>query len=146
MSSAKDNMWRSVRHEDFPDGVVNDGKAALGVLYPDFEPKLITGGRRKGQYRDPDVVVKDGCVSTGGGTSLFNKKGVFPPKYWEEFHIPISTVIPDSLVLTGPKYNKVFDADHYQIEVRCGKMTIEAFKGALDNLARNAIVQQCADK
>jgi hypothetical protein len=91
-------------------------------------------------------VVKDGSVSTGGGTSLSNKKGVFPPKYWEEFHITISTVIPDSLVLTGPKYNKLFDADHYQIEVRCGKMTIEAFKGALDNLARNAIVQQCADK
>ena len=61
-------------------------------------------------------------------------------------HIPISTVIPDSLVLTGPKDNKLFDADHYPIEVRCGKMTIEAFKGALDNLARNAIVQQCADK
>jgi len=146
MSSTKVNMWRSVRIEDFPDGIITNGKAVTGVLYPDFEPRLITGGKRKGQYRDPDVVISDGCISKGGGTSLFDKPGVFPPKYWDEFQVPKDTVIPNSLILTGPKYNKQFNADHYQIEVRSGKMTIEAFKGALDNFARNAIVQQCANK
>ena len=35
--------------------------------------------------------------------------------------------------------NKTFDADHWQIESVAGTMAMDAMKGALDNLARNAI-------
>ena len=40
--------------------------------------------------------------------------------------------------------NKTFDADHWQIESVAGTMAMDAMKGALDNLARNAIVRLIA--
>jgi hypothetical protein len=41
------------------------------------------------------------------------------------------------VVYTG--HNDTYDADHYQIEARTGRLSVEAYKGALDNLARNAV-------
>jgi hypothetical protein len=51
------------------------------------------------------------------------------------------TVIPESLVVRFTGYNKIFDANHYQIESKAKMMRMDSFKGALDNLARNAIVK-----
>jgi hypothetical protein len=119
------------------------------VLYPDFEPKLITGGKKKGTFRAPDVDVFQGSddmqyVRSGGGTSLFNKPGVFPAKFWLAFNIPQGTEIPASLRLRGPHYNAGFDADHYQIEPGAKIMRLDSYKGALDSFARAAVVRSIA--
>ena len=55
MAETKVAMWRSVRKEDFASVLTPEGMPVKGVLYPDFERRLITGGKRKGQYRPPDV-------------------------------------------------------------------------------------------
>ena len=49
--------------------------------------------------------------------------------------------MPDSLVVKNTGYNKRFKATHYQIESRAQLMTKTAMQGALDNLARCAIVR-----
>jgi hypothetical protein len=57
------------------------------------------------------------------------------------FEIPEGTVVPASLVVRETGYNQRFKANHYQIECAAKSMPIDAFKGALDNLARNAIAR-----
>jgi hypothetical protein len=68
-------------------------------------------------------------------------KGVFKGKSWLSFEIPEGTVVPASLVVRETGYNQRFKANHYQIECAAKSMPIDAFKGALDNLARNAIAR-----
>jgi len=142
MSTTDTSMWRSVRKEDFPDGVSRDGKPAPGVLYPSFEPRLIPGANRV-RPADVETFTSDEgeFVRSGGGTSLFDRKNVFGAKYWFYFDIPNGTEVPDSLFLKGPDYNSRYEANHYQIEPRARIMRVDAYKGALDNFARNAIAR-----
>lgn len=58
--------------------------------------------------------------------------------------LPGGTDIPESLKLAGPDWNEQRQANHYQIECKARNMRLDAFKGALDNLARNAIVRSIA--
>ncbi|WP_255357721.1 hypothetical protein [Rhodanobacter sp. Root627] len=76
-----------------------------------------------------------------GGTSLFDVKSVFKGKSWLCFEIPEGTVIPASLVVRETGYNPRLKANHYQIECAAKSLRIYAFKGAVDNLARNAIAR-----
>jgi hypothetical protein len=136
-------MWRALRKENYTEGLPVDEKSVTGVLYPDFERKWIESTK---SWRRPDVTVvpgEDGLeVKTAGGTSLFDKARVFKGKSWLYFKIPNGTEIPDSLSLTGPKWNETFGANHYQIGPHA-RMLVESYKGALDNFARNAIVRAC---
>jgi hypothetical protein len=145
MTKSPTNLWRGVRVEDFPSGVIIDEDPAEEILYPDFERKQI-GKKRNGapKYREPDVEVVKGIVQTGGGTSLFNKDKFFNGKSWQYFYIPEGTEIDPRLKLTGPEYNDYFKADHYQIEVD-KQLRIDSYKGALDNLARAAIKKAYED-
>lgn len=146
MAKTTTELYRSVQKRDFKDGVIVDDKAVAGVLYPSFEDKQY---KSKGVWktRRADIYpYKDKgewFVGTDGGTSLFDKSGCFGHIYWFYFTIPEGTVIPDSLKIRNTGYNETYEATHYQIEARA-PMTLEAFKGALDNLARNAIVQSLA--
>jgi Tse2 ADP-ribosyltransferase toxins len=99
--------------------------------------------------RDLRVVVGDKGdpeVLPGGGTSLHDASGWFPAK---DFWIPKGTVYcseeiyirRDSKEKTSPHNDKV-KGYHYQLEPKT-RMTVAAFKGALDNMARAAVVQQC---
>jgi hypothetical protein len=142
------DLYRSVQQKDFRDGVIVDGKAVAGVLYPSFEDKRY---KSKGEWktRRADIYpYKDKgnwFVGTDGGTSLFDRHGCFGHIYWFYFTIPKGTVVPDSLNVRETGYNSTYDANHYQIEAQ-NPMTLNAFKGALDNLARNAVVQSLAGK
>lgn len=138
MTKTELKLYRSLRKEQFPNGTVIEEKPAPDVLYPDFEPRVLPSGKR----RPADVMLsKDKqWVHPNGGTSLFDKPNVFKSRGWTAFDIPEGTIIPASLVVRHTGFNQTFQANHYQIE--CGKMiTLEAFKGALDNLARNAVIR-----
>jgi hypothetical protein len=139
-------LYRSI-HKTTPgydDGTVVDGKAVVGVLYPDLEPRRIS----KTRMRPADLPMFTGergipMVRNNGGTSLFDKPNVLPggATVWHSFKIPQGAVIPDSLVVRFTGHNSAFGADHYQIEIRAQTMSVVALKGALDNLARNAVVR-----
>lgn len=139
MPQTEVDLFRSVRTDQFPHGTVVDEKPAPEVLYPDFEPRLLPSGKR----RQADVTLSEDkqWVKSGGGTSLFDRPDVFKAKGWSTFAIPNGTVVPDSLVVRFTGFNQSFQANHYQIESRTELMRVEAFKGALDNLARNAVVR-----
>ncbi|WP_338845438.1 hypothetical protein V8J88_17105 [Massilia sp. W12] len=142
MSQTDTDFYRSVLIAQFPGGTIIDKNPAPEVLYPDFEPRVLPDGR----VRDADIekqIDKDGSVwvKSRGGTSLFDKDAVFPRKKWTTFHIPNGTEIPDGIIIRFTGYNKKYDANHYQIESKAGLMRIDAYKGALDNLARNAIAR-----
>lgn len=135
-------LWRSVRKEDFPQGTVIEGQPAPCVLYPDFYARLLPNGA----FREADVELvrdKNGVewVKSLGGTSLFDKKNVFKGKSWLSFEIPEGTPVPESLVVRKTNFNQRYQANHYQIECASKTMRVDAFKGALDSLARNAIAR-----
>lgn len=145
------DLYRSVRKEDFPDGVVVDDHAVTGVLYPAFEDKTYevkVRGQTETRKRRADLYPKPfrggQVVDPGGGTSLFDKSGAFGSRHWWYFKLPEGTVIPESLKIRHTGHNDVYNAEHYQIEV-VARMKLEAFKGALDNLARNAVTKACED-
>lgn len=139
-------LFRSINKSDerFPDGPIVNGAAVVGVLYPDFTPRSLPRGGARPADVETFVDSKGATqVRSGKGTSLFDKPHVLPggAKYWHSFKIPKDTVIPDSLLVRKTGRNEKFGADHWQIEVRTGSMEIESMKGALDNLARNAVVR-----
>jgi hypothetical protein len=141
------DLFRSIHKKTagFEKGLIVDDKAVTGVLYPDFESRELGGGRTRAA--DVDTFIGEAGVTmvrTGGGTSLFNKAFVLTggTKIWHNFTIPKDTIIPDSLKVRFTNTNVKFKADHYQIEIKAGTMSVDAMKGALDNLARNAIVRQ----
>ena len=135
-------LWRSVRAEQFPDGTVIDGAPAPGVLFPDFHPREVSPGNTRAADVD---LFKDTAgnewIKQGGGTSLFDRADVFKGKGWRSFTLPKGTVVPESLTVRFTGRNARFAADHYQIECVAKTMRVDAFKGALDNLARNAVVR-----
>ncbi len=145
MSETKLDLFRSVRIEQFPNGTIVDGQPAAELLYPDFEDRQLPNGK----IRNADIdkfsdANGDQWIKAGKGTSLFDRANVFTKKGWLSFTIPNGTVIPDSLIIPFTGHNKMFSANHYQIECKAKVMRMDAFKGALDNLARNAIVQSIA--
>jgi hypothetical protein len=132
-------LYRSVHEEQFPNGPMIDGKAVTGVLYPDFvDRKLKSGKIRKA---DVQLTSDNKSVLSKGGTSLFDRDKVFRGKSWFSFPIPNGTVVPSSLEVRHTGFNDSLEANHYQIECTSKRMPIESFKGALDNLARNAVVR-----
>jgi Tse2 ADP-ribosyltransferase toxins len=135
------DLYRSCRVEQFPNGVMDELEPAPGLLDPDFYPKKL----KEGRIRPPDVEIEmiEGVewVRAGGGTSLFDRPGVFTKPGWLSFEIPEGTPIPESLVVRKTDYNEWFKATHYQIEPKARMMTKEALQGALHNFARCAIAR-----
>lgn len=138
MAKTEVELFRAVRIEQFPDGVIVNDKPAIGILYPDFHSRTLPNGRTR--EADVDLTEDKSTVLPGGGTSLFDKPNVFKSKGWLSFCIPKATIVPDQIQVKYTNRNSSFDADHYQIECVV-PMRIDAFKGALDNLARNAVVR-----
>ena len=135
------DLYRSCRIEQFPDGVLDGSEPAPGILEPDFYPKPLGGGGSRAADVQVDEIDGVEWVRSGGGTSLFDRAGVFTKSGWLSSEIPEGTPIPDSLVVVSTGYNKRFKATHYQIESKAGMMTKEAMQGALGNFARSAIAR-----
>ncbi len=84
-------------------------------------------------------------VEAGGGTSLFNVDGWFGFGHWKYFEIPNGTEYGDNLKIKkgrSKRANKSGNRSghHYQIEPKT-RMTVQAYKGALDNFARAAVAR-----
>lgn len=152
MTTTEIHLYRSVRKDDFPAGVIVDDHAVTGVLYPSFKDstyQTVVRGKTETKTRRADVYpyshLGDEVIDPGKGASLFDKANCFGTKHWWYFKIPKGTIIPDSLRIRYTGYNDTYNADHYQIEAASQRMPVETYKGALDNLARNAIVKLYED-
>jgi hypothetical protein len=122
-----------------------------GVLYPRWEDTQRFSRQRNQVITDQaDLTVvagKDGLeVEPDGGTSLHDVAGWFPNK---DFWIPKGTeycaeeiYIRKDPRLKVSQYNQKIAGHHFQLEPKT-RMTVAAFKGALDNMARAAVVKQC---
>lgn len=151
MSTTTTNLYRAIKNGTFADDkFVEDDKPVPGLLYPRFETTAYIDGSGNTQFSNADVTVHNLStgdeVDAGGGTSMFDVNGWFGFGYWKYFHVPNGTEYPDNLVIKRGKSkrkNKTGSREgyHYQIEPKT-RMTVEAYKGALDNFARNAIVKQ----
>jgi hypothetical protein len=142
------DLYRPVRRAGvFKRGVIQNGRAVEGVLYPDFDARTYFSNKlQRVVSRPPDVSVDaDGGVAEGSGPALFDRNGVFGRAAWHYFTIPQGTPVDYSLVVRHTGRNARLGAEHYQIEVRTGGTTVAAYKGALDNLARAAVVKLYED-
>jgi hypothetical protein len=145
MAKTDVDLWRGV-HTSEMKALETETGPVIGVLYPTLTRKEIGKDKETGKprYREPDVVIRDGLVQRHGGTSLFDIDRFFPGKTWNFFKIPKDTEIDPLLRLKGPDWNDRFKANHYQIEV-ARPVTVEAYKGALDNFARAAFAKRYVD-
>lgn len=151
MATTDTDLYRSVMGGDFK-SIKLGVYPGDGVLDPRWESKEYYSNKLKKMVTSQaDVTVvtggKDGPdVLPDGGTSLHDVPGWFPSK---EFFIPAGTEYSDEIVrirkdnkLKTSPYNSRLQGYHYQLEPRI-RMTVEAFKGALDNMARAAVARQC---
>ena len=146
MPTTNTDLYRAVINGSFEgDELIKDGKPVTGVLYPRFEDTTYIDYQGKEQTSFADVTVIGSDVDKGGGTSMFDVEGWFGFSNWKYFHVPNGTEYPDGLFIkrgSSVRTNKSgkLRGRHYQIEPK-NRMTVEAYKGALDNFARNAVVR-----
>jgi hypothetical protein len=147
MPSTTATLYRAIKNGTFKDDeLVKDGEPAAGLLYPRFETTTYIDGFGIEQVSKADVTVIGDDVEKGGGTSMFDVDGWFGFTHWKYFCVPAGTEHPDSIVVKRGKSKRTNKSGsrsgyHYQIEPKT-RMTVLAYKGALDNFARNAIVKQ----
>jgi hypothetical protein len=142
MAKIEKHLYRSVRKDEFPYGVLTEsGDAVEGILYGDIDPRTVTVRGQKTTRQDWRQN-SEGYFKTGHGTSLWDKQGVFGYSNWHYFTLPEGITIPPSLNLAEGNWSDRYQATHWQIEVANGvKLRADALRGALDNLARNCIVR-----
>jgi len=143
------HLYRSVMGNDFKKiklGVYPGD----GVLDPRWETTQYFNRKRNKTVisrADVEVVLGDKGpeVKSGAGTSLHDVSGWFPCK---EFWLPKGTEYSDEILIKKDGVEKSSPSNpdvsgyHYQLEPKT-QMTVLAFKGALDNMARAAVVLQC---
>lgn len=125
---------------------VVEGEPVVGLLYPRFEDSSYIDASGIERTSAADVKIESGKVQGGGGTSMFDVEGWFGHTNWRYFHVPVGTCYPDSLLIRKGRSNRMnrsgsLSGRHYQIEPR-NPMTVDAYKGALDTFARNAVAKQ----
>jgi len=153
MSTTTVRLFRGVRKDAFADGVVVDDKPATGILYPSFESRVFERARADGgvdrRIRPADTrpfAVDDVMmVAAFKGTSLLDRQRAFGSAHWRYFTIPAGTEVPGSILVRHTGRLEAYAAEHYQIEPAMGRMRLDAYRGALDNLARSAVVRFIAE-
>jgi hypothetical protein len=76
---------------------------------------------------------------------MFDVDGWFGFSHWKYFQVPKGTEYPDNLVIKRGRSRRTNKSGnrsgyHYQIEPK-NRMTVMAYKGALDNFARSAVAR-----
>lgn len=113
-----------------------------------IRPNMGYVNRRTGRVRPADITTETGeggavFVPDAGddsreGVSVSTSCGGFGYDGWCYFLLPEDTTIPEGLdIAHTPTRN---DDGHYSIRCR-NRMRMDAYEGALDNLARNAIAK-----
>lgn len=154
MPETNTSLYRAVPEGTMDGPFVVDDKPVEGLLYPRFYTTTYEDADGKERTSQADLTTytddKSGAemVKDDGGTSMHDAEGWFGNDTWRYFHIPEKTKYPDSLnIKRGKKKKKnrtgTVSGRHYQIEPK-HPMTVLSYKGALDNFARNAVVQQVA--
>lgn len=88
-------------------------------------------------------------VLADGGTSMHDVPGWFGYAQWSYFFVPMGTEYCDDTLYIkrdkNPKWNRsrTVKGRHYTVRPKT-RMTLDAYFGALDNLARAAIVRSVA--
>jgi hypothetical protein len=139
--SVMDKKFKSIKIGLYPGDGVLDPRWESHQYFSKKLNRMVTSAA------DVDIVAgKDGPeVQTGGGTSLHDVPDWFPTK---EFWIPKGTEYTEEISIRKDAKQKTCPSNpnlkgyHYQLEPRT-QMTVIAFKGALNNMARAAVVQQC---
>jgi hypothetical protein len=149
MATTTTDLFRSVMGDAFKrikDGVY-PGDGILDPRWTDTQRFVKRTGKWKTDRADVKIVAgKDGPeVETGGGTSLHDVSGWYLGR---EFRIPAGTEYSDEIYIKKDDKLKTSEATgvsgrHYQLEPRT-QMTVLAFKGYLDNMARAAVARQVA--
>lgn len=150
MPKTNADLFRAIKNGTFKDDeFVKNNAPVVGLLYPRFEATSYIDGSGKEQVSDVDVTIHrlpaGDEVEAGGGTSMFDVDGWFGFGFWKYFKIPKDTEYPENLVIKRGRSERTNKAGtrsgyHYQIEPK-NRMTVEAYKGALDNFARSAVAK-----
>lgn len=146
MPKTSTNLYRAITKDSMEGPFVVDDKPVAGLLYPRFESSTYVDSSGLERTSPADVDIISGEVQKGGGTSMFDVKGWFGFTNWEYFHVPKETEYMENLFIRAGKSLRTnksgkLTGRHYQIEPK-NPMTVDAYKGALDHFARNAVVQQ----
>jgi hypothetical protein len=146
------DLYRAIKEGSFDMPFIVDGEAVDGLLHPRFHDTSYINAEGEEKTSSADVtlyneaVTKAEMVKTGGGTSMFDVSGWFGLDSWEYFHVPKDTEYSEGLSIIKGKNNrrnrdKTLRGRHYQIEPK-NPMTVDAYKGALNNFARAAVAKQ----
>jgi hypothetical protein len=149
MAETTQHLYLSVMAGDF--GRITAGVyPGDGVLYPRWVAQdRYVARHAKWVIDQADVDIVEGDdgpdVLPGGGTSLHDVAGW---SHGKEFWVPIGTIYSDEIVIRSVSALKTslqtgVSGRHHHLEVRA-RMSVSAFKGALDNMARAAVVRQLA--
>lgn len=160
MTNIELNLYRSCKKRDWGNRKASDELRSQAFLSADGRTSLHPNYgfiRKDNSVRPSDVTVFDqdgekwirgvNDVKSGGtpwvswkeGVSVGKSKQAMPySEGWFDFLLPEGTSIPASLdVKPTPSRS---NPDHYSIRLK-NQMTQDAYHGALDNLARNAIAK-----
>ena len=149
MAQTQTHLYRSVMDERF---MIKIGDyPGDGVLDPRWEKSTYVDRKGKTRRSRADVNVTLGAngpeVEVARGTSLHDV-----PRWYSfpDFWIPEGTEYSDADIhvhkdvdLRTSPYNPKLPGFHYQLEPKY-QMAVLSFKGALDNMARAAVVRQIA--
>ena len=141
LPSTTRSYYRALRN----DGPFSEEPASAedtqGYLYPDFEPRTYTLSNGQQRTRAAEVDTVRGLVQTGKGTSLLGDPEFFDQAHWHDFVIPTVARRGDTKIGRGRRQKTT---PHFQIEL-VNPATRDAFRGALDTLARNAYAKAWED-
>ena len=149
MAKTQTHLYRSVMDERF--AITIGEYPGDGILDPRWQESTYVDKKGKTRTSRADVVVTSGAggpeVGAGRGTSLHDV-----PRWYSypDFWIPEGTDYSDADIRihkdedrrTSP-YNPKLSGFHYQLEPT-RQMAVLTFQGALNNMARAAVVRQIA--
>lgn len=154
MTQISKNLYRAIIDGTFiavdPTADPDSEAPVEGVLYPRTEASTHFDRFGREWTRRAEMTVfsmqDDAMVDIDGGTVLFDVAGWFGYAGWRYFELPEGTVLPESLKIERSRHITSNLPGSLQgrrhVIVPLTRMSLEAFKAALDHLARNAVVRQ----